>query len=216
MDGQLSLIAAGDCTPAEDTLTPADYGLRLTVTQPDPAWLSRRVCTPDMPHTDLTAVAGGWAATHSGTYPPGVDRHIGGDVDRYGEWDVPQGVEPRPWRQDVAEAKTVCMGCPVRLQCLGSAIYAAEVPGIAGGWTEAQRDAYRARWGIPRPADHLDDTDPALVERVGDLTAAGVVHARDVADLLAVPDVTEVTVEYARQILAGTKRPDWWTQRGAA
>ena len=45
----------------------------------------------------------------------------------------------------VAEAKAVCLKCPVVAQCLESALRAGRVEGVWGGTTEVERRAMRRR-----------------------------------------------------------------------
>ena len=44
---------------------------------------------------------------------------------------------------EIAYAKAVCAGCPVREQCLGHAIHTGEQFGIWGGLTERERRQYK-------------------------------------------------------------------------
>ena len=46
---------------------------------------------------------------------------------------------------DVARAKAVCVGCPVRTQCLHYALAAQQLHGIWGGLTEEERQHLAAR-----------------------------------------------------------------------
>jgi Transcription factor WhiB len=43
-------------------------------------------------------------------------------------------------------AKATCVACPVRLQCLRTALEDASLQGVWGGYTEAQRKQLRRRW----------------------------------------------------------------------
>jgi len=44
-----------------------------------------------------------------------------------------------PALRQVAEAKAICAGCPIRQACLGYALEVGPVEGIWGGTTEAER-----------------------------------------------------------------------------
>ena len=208
----LPLDVSGEPRPRpEDALSPAELGLDLRVTQPDPAWLSRRACTPVNLHPELTADAADYAATHGGRWIVGVTRDDNTD---HNGWHFPKrGAAHESFADDVRDAKEQCLACPVMTQCRASAIYVAPVSGVAGGWTERQRDTYRAHHGIPAPDDGLDRTDPcgmslAVLAQVAELSAQGVEAGR-IAGRFDSPEIDDTTVEYARQILAGTKRPKW-------
>ncbi|MDX3095571.1 WhiB family transcriptional regulator [Streptomyces sp. ME01-24h] len=63
-----------------------------------------------------------------------------------------------PGLAQIAEAKAVCLRCPVTRQCLAWALTAGRLDGIWGGTTEAerrtiQRRDYLDRWRQGRPAD---------------------------------------------------------------
>lgn len=61
-------------------------------------------------------------------------------------------------RAQVTEAKAVCAGCPVRVECLADAL--ARIPyGVAGGLTEHTRCQLR-RTRTSTPPDHHDDAVP--------------------------------------------------------
>jgi WhiB family transcriptional regulator, redox-sensing transcriptional regulator len=45
-----------------------------------------------------------------------------------------------------AQAKAICAGCRVRLQCLAFALQTRQVHGIWGGLTERERHVPTARW----------------------------------------------------------------------
>ena len=68
----------------------------------------------------------------------------------------------------VAQAKAVCAGCPVRAECLDEAL--AHIPyGIAGGLTEHERRALRRTRRVPTTPDELSDV--TLAGRLSGLTA---------------------------------------------
>jgi hypothetical protein len=65
-----------------------------------------------------------------------------------------------------AEAKRVCLSCPVRTKCLGSAMANKEEHGVWGGYTVAEREAYRPTYlkikklqGLSVPAPVQKDHD---------------------------------------------------------
>lgn len=65
-------------------------------------------------------------------------------------WDGPALVQ-------IAEAKTVCRGCPVAVECLAEAFAAGDVDTIRGGTTPAERRKARQRaehHARPAQADH--------------------------------------------------------------
>jgi WhiB family transcriptional regulator, redox-sensing transcriptional regulator len=47
------------------------------------------------------------------------------------------------WTPQVAQAKEICAGCPVRPECLDFALVHRDVQGIWGGTTEQERKARR-------------------------------------------------------------------------
>lgn len=208
----LPLDVSGEPRPRpEDALSLAELGLDLRVTQPDPAWLSRRACTPTSLHPELTSEAAEYAAAHGGRWVVGVTRD---DEHKHDGWHYPKRGQGREsFAEDVRAAKAECLACPVMTQCRASAVYVTDTSGVAGGWTEGQRDTYRAHHGIPAPDDGLDRTDPdglslAVLAQVAELTAMGVEAGR-IADHFDSPEIDDTTVEYARQIIAGTKLPKW-------
>lgn len=222
----LPIDGTGELHPnPEDTLTPADLGLDLRVTQPDPAWLQHRACTPASLHPELTTETWEYARDHGGRWFPGVSRGLKDDAEA---WWIPTGATRarESYTDDVRQAKAECLACPVMTQCRASAVYVRDFSGVAGGWTETQRDAYRTHHGIPAPDDGLDRTDPsglclAVLNEVKALSEAGVDAGR-IADYFDSPEIDQTTVDYARQILAGSKTPAWATpnrttdQKGAA
>lgn len=59
----------------------------------------------------------------------------------------PQESEPYPGKivsryTDIAAAKKICAGCPIKFECLDYGLKHAEI-GIWGGLTESQRDSLR-------------------------------------------------------------------------
>ncbi|NMH95419.1 WhiB family transcriptional regulator, partial [Pseudonocardia bannensis] len=74
------------------------------------------------------------------------------------------------YEAQVAAAKGVCAGCPVRVRCLEYAL-AALSDGIAGGTTPDERSALRGRAGLGEPAEGLVELMPPGGQR--DRTAAG-------------------------------------------
>jgi WhiB family redox-sensing transcriptional regulator len=54
-------------------------------------------------------------------------------------------------REQIAEAKAVCAGCPVRRQCLEFALRTRQAHGIWGGLTELERHHGRRPKGDDRP-----------------------------------------------------------------
>lgn len=200
MDGGLFTIPKA---PSRKQAPGAAFGLTLdlNVTQPDPSWLDRAACGNVQPGgldpTLLTEDARTEARRRGGRY---IVEHRARVVARW-------------YRQDVAAAKRQCLACPVMRECRTSAVHVDDVPGIAGAWTEAQRAEHRARWGIPTPGVDLDDVDPAgltpnVLNLIRDLTDQGLT-ASQVAARIDSPEIDDTTVEYARQIIAGTKRPKW-------
>lgn len=199
----LPITDPGLRTLPEDTLTPADLDIDVTIAQPAPDWLAHRACDTTTLHADLTADAAEYARTHSGWWVPGVDR------DGPHTWWVPTVRDGRRYDDDVRAAKAVCLACPVMVVCRAVAVRVAPVAGVAGAWTETQRDTYRAHHGIPAPVDRLDDNDPAdltptVLARIDVLTRAGW-SARQIAADLDSPEITATTVEYVWQLRAGTK-----------
>lgn len=206
MADHLKLLADTDIPTVRDLpgthLDPADLGIDVRVTQPDPAWAASARCQGTDIHRELTAEARQYATEHAGWYHPGVTR------DDHG-WYVPAGGAPRRWPDDVRDARETCMACPVMRQCRGSAIHVNEVSGMAGAWTEEQRDQYRDAHGIdhPNPVEGPTLVDFLVIQR---LTEKGWTAQR-IAAHLDLPEVTARTVAYARQLAAGSK-----TRRGAA
>jgi WhiB family transcriptional regulator, redox-sensing transcriptional regulator len=54
-------------------------------------------------------------------------------------------------REQIAEAKAICAGCPVRRQCLEFALRTRQTHGIWGGLTELERRPGRRAMGDHRP-----------------------------------------------------------------
>lgn len=243
----LPLDVAGTPRPRpEDALSLAELGLDLRVTQPDPAWLSRRACTPTSLHPELTSEAAEYAASHGDRWIVGVMRDD--NADRDGWWapgmphrlktpasepqetalfavaaDTPEPVHvpdpPKVWQStpvaresfaaDVRAAKAECLACPVMTQCRASAVHVTDTSGVAGGWTEGQRDTYRAHHGIPAPDGGLDRTDPdglslSVLAQIDEMTTQGMT-AEQIAEVLDSPEITATTVDYARQLKSGSK-----------
>ena len=62
-----------------------------------------------------------------------------------------------PALDQIAQAKTVCGGCPVAVECLAEALAAGDVDTIRGGTTPAERREARQRaehYARPAQADH--------------------------------------------------------------
>lgn len=119
----------------------------------------------------------------------------------------------------VAEARAVCIGCPVLVQCRQWALRH-DVAGMCGGLTEAEREAWRARHHLSAEVVDLIDVTPArqltatilaglpgpttgdLPQRVREvvirMTHAGMT-ADDIVTRLDRPDVTHRTVNYLRR-----------------
>jgi WhiB family redox-sensing transcriptional regulator len=53
--------------------------------------------------------------------------------------------------EQIAEAKAICIGCPVRRQCLEFALRTRQTHGIWGGLTELERRPGRRAMGDHRP-----------------------------------------------------------------
>jgi hypothetical protein len=85
------------------------------------------------------------APTHAGSAGVVGDwRHRAACRDVDPELFYPAADSGPPIEAQVAEAKTVCAGCPVRAECLTFAMSA--LPhGVAGGLTPAERRRYRGR-----------------------------------------------------------------------
>jgi len=70
-----------------------------------------------------------------------------------------------PAVQQIADAKAICRGCPVRLVCLQFALTTNQEDGVWGGYSEDERRELRRRWrrlGRPMrfvPGGALDGTD---------------------------------------------------------
>lgn len=109
------------------------------------------------------------------------------------------------YEAQVAQAKTVCGGCPVRLQCLTYALEAIS-DGVAGGMTSTERRAERRRQratvrravavaSAPAPARLLEVARPASASR-DEVKAAGLAllaaghSARAAAERLGVSERT--------------------------
>lgn len=204
----LPLDVAGTPRPRpEDALSLAELGLDLRVTQPDPAWLSRRACTPTSLHPELTSEAAEYAASHGDRWVVGVTRD---DEHKHDGWHYPTpGHARESFAEDVRAAKAECLACPVMTQCRASAVHVTDTSGVAGGWTEGQRDAYRAHHGITAPDGGLDRTDPdglslAVLAQIDEMTTQGMT-AEQIADVLDSPEITATTVDYARQLKSGSK-----------
>jgi hypothetical protein len=73
--------------------------------------------------------------------------------------------------RQVARAKRVCTGCPVLAQCREFAL-AELAHGIAGGMTEAERAAFRARRPSSRLASVVGSAVPAMASN-REVAAAG-------------------------------------------
>lgn len=84
------------------------------------------------------------------------------------------------------DAKTVCMGCPVRLECLAEALDARIEWGVWGGMTERERRAVLRRRPQVTSWRRLLEAARAEYERVG-----GVVEARSAG---APSDSTTATI----------------------
>lgn len=54
----------------------------------------------------------------------------------------------------IAEAKAICEGCPVREECLEFAITANQEFGVWGGTSEEERRILRRQWRASRQAAH--------------------------------------------------------------
>ncbi|PXY35185.1 hypothetical protein BAY59_01290 [Prauserella coralliicola] len=67
---------------------------------------------------------------------------------------------------NVATAKRVCLGCPVRGDCLGYALAHPEVVGIWGGLTELERRHLTGR-ARARPGRRTYDSEVARLTRAG-------------------------------------------------
>ena len=204
----LPLDGAGTPRPRpEDALSLAELGLDLRVTQPDPAWLSRRACTPTSLHPELTSEAAEYAAAHGGRWVVGVTRD---DEHKHDGWHYPKRGQAREsFAEDVRAAKAECLACPVMTQCRASAVHVTDTSGVAGGWTEGQRDAYRAYHGITAPDSGIDRTDPdglslAVLAQIDEMTTQGMT-AEQIAAVLDSPEITATTVDYARQLKSGSK-----------
>lgn len=65
-----------------------------------------------------------------------------------------------PGRHDIARAKEVCAGCPVRRQCLQFALATHQVHGVWGGTTEEERRLHMHAQP-PVPAQRGDDDGAA-------------------------------------------------------
>jgi WhiB family redox-sensing transcriptional regulator len=50
--------------------------------------------------------------------------------------------------EQIAEAKVICAGCPVRRQCLEFALRTRQTHGIWGGLTELERHQSQGRWAM--------------------------------------------------------------------
>lgn len=61
-------------------------------------------------------------------------------------------------RAEVAAAKSVCRGCPVRAECLDLALTERHWFGVFGGMDPVERRIYAHACGI-----HFDDDDTAMV-----------------------------------------------------
>jgi WhiB family redox-sensing transcriptional regulator len=73
-----------------------------------------------------------------------------------------------PSLAQVAQAKAICAGCPVRRECLAFALRTHQVHGVWGGLSEQERHPLRS-------------VTPARVER-GQAAEVGTVHAADQRD----------------------------------
>jgi WhiB family redox-sensing transcriptional regulator len=68
----------------------------------------------------------------------------------------PEGERGTARAQRIANAKSVCMGCPVRIQCAEHALRVREPYGIWGGLSEEEREAtYATEPGIEREVEPL-------------------------------------------------------------
>lgn len=119
---------------------------------------------------------------------------------------------------DLPEARATCGRCPLLIPCRQYALKTANVSGVAGGMTEAERLAWRAQnhvhvtdvsivdvtpgWSItPDIADALPVSDTGIPDVVVDLvlrmTKEGL-PAEEIVARLNRPDVTHRTVKYLR------------------
>ena len=111
----------------------------------------------------------------------------------------PGGEAVRVWADDLAEARALCMACPRSGACRDAALADPDIPGFAGGLTEAERDR------SPRPVTTYGGTVTGdILTEVARLTTAGMT-AREIARTIDAPGVTHSTVAYARQLLTGSK-----------
>jgi len=60
---------------------------------------------------------------------------------------------------DTSYARSICRGCPVRIQCLDYALQSGQKHGIWGGMTESQRRRLRRRSHPSNPAAQRDDVE---------------------------------------------------------
>lgn len=130
---------------------------------------------------------------------------------------------------DLDEARATCGRCPLLVPCRNYALKVADVAGLAGGMTELERLAWRARQhvvvrdvsivdvtpgrditpdiadALPDPADGIPDVVAQLVLR---MTREGL-PAEEIVARLDRPDVTHRTVKYLRhRYMKGPTRVD--------
>ena len=60
---------------------------------------------------------------------------------------------------DTSYARSICRGCPVRIQCLDYALQSGQKHGIWGGMTESQRRRLRRRSHPSNPVGQHDDAE---------------------------------------------------------
>jgi WhiB family redox-sensing transcriptional regulator len=69
--------------------------------------------------------------------------------------------ETGPAVQQIADAKAICRGCPVRLVCLQYALATHQDDGVWGGYDEAERRDLRRKWRrLGRPARFVPSASP--------------------------------------------------------
>jgi WhiB family redox-sensing transcriptional regulator len=79
--------------------------------------------------------------------------------------------------QQIAEAKAVCRGCPVRLACLQFALVSTQECGVWGGYDEEERRVLRRQWrelGRPLQMPRAPSSDPTGAVGPSSVTGAAV------------------------------------------
>jgi len=65
---------------------------------------------------------------------------------------------------DTSYARSICRGCPVRIQCLDYALQSGQKHGIWGGMTESQRRRLRRRSHPSNPSSDRNEEELDVVE----------------------------------------------------